>query len=352
MKSEKNGQENWFWGVLWKYRYIYMQVVIGALLINIFALVSPLFIMNVYDRVVPNFAVTTLWVLAIGVFIIYLFDFCLRILRSYLTDVSGKKADTIMSSSLFQQSIGLQMIHKPASVGAFVSSLREFEVLRDFFTSATLTTLIDLPFVILFFALTWYIGGVIVVIPLVIIPLILLSALLLEKPLRETVFKVIQGSMQKHAILVESLTGLETIKCLNAEGLMQKKWENYVGMTAKLSLKARFLSGLVITIANFGQQMVTIGTIITGVYLIHEGQLTLGGLIACSILSGRMLAPLSSMANILSRFQQARVALANLNMLMALSLNAHPKNIFCICPYLKVTLNLKMLVFNTLIKKH
>jgi len=343
-KHEKE-KENWFWGALWRYRFIYLQVVVGALLINLFGLVGPLFIMNVYDRVVPNFAVTTLWVLALGVFIIFTFDFILRLLRSYLVDVCGKKADTLMSSTLFQQVLGIQMISKPTSVGAFVSNLREFEVLRDFFTSATLSTLIDLPFVIFFIVVTWYIGGVVVLVPLVIVPLILLAAFLLEKPLRETVFQAILGSMQKHAILVESITGLETIKCLTAEGSIQKKWENYVGLTAKLGLKARFISGLVISIANFGQQIVTVGVIIVGVYLIHDGQLTLGGLIACSILAGRILAPLSAMANVLSRFQQAKVALDNLNTLMKVPVERPRSKRFLYLPKIKGDIEFENVTF-------
>ncbi len=314
--APKKDPSAWFWGALWRYRYIYLQVVLAALFINLFSLVSPLFVMNVYDRVVPNYATTTLWVLAIGVFIIFTFDFILRTLRSYLIDISGKKADTLMASAIFQHVLGMRMEHKPTSVGAFVSNIREFEVLREFFTSATLTTIIDLPFTIFFILLTWYIGGVVVVVPLVVVPLVIISALLLEKPLRNNMLLSLQGAMQKHAVLVESLSGLETIKSLATEGLMQKKWEQSVGVTAKYGLKARFFSGLVVNIANYAQQLVTIGVVIVGVYAIHDEALTLGGLIACSILSGRILAPLAGMANIFSRFQQARVALDNLDQVM------------------------------------
>lgn len=313
---EKPDPSIWFWNSFWRFRFVYLQVVIAAFLINIFALVSPLFVMNVYDRVVPNSAFTTLWVLAIGVIIIYCFDFVLRTLRSYLIDVCGRKADILMSCNIFQHALGIQMASKPTSVGAFVSNLREFEILRDFFTSATLTTLIDLPFVVLFFLLTWYIGGAIVLVPLIIVPLALGIALLLEKPLRKVVFLAMEGSIQKHAILVESISGLETIKCLMAEGQIQKKWEDTVGTTAKLSLKARFLSGFVVNIISYTQQMVTVGIIILGVYEIQAGHLTLGGLIACNILAGRILAPLASMANILTRFQQAKMSLESLSAIM------------------------------------
>lgn len=306
----------WFWGTLWRYHTIYYQVILGALLINVFALVSPLYVMNVYDRVVPNNAVTTLWVLLIGILIIFAFDFVLRILRSYLIDVVGKKADIIIASSLFQRVLGIQMENKPTSVGAFVNNLREFEVLRDFFTSASLTTLIDLPFVFLYFIFIYYLGGALVVVPLIIVPLVLLSAIIIEKPMREVVSKSLQGAAQKHAILVESITALETVKCLSLEGQMQRKWEEYVSMTAKFGLRSRFFSSLVVSITNYAQQLMMVVTVTVGVYMIHDGTLTLGGLIACNILAGRILAPLSQMANVLTRFQQSRMALEGLNSVM------------------------------------
>ncbi|WP_419419542.1 type I secretion system permease/ATPase [Legionella sp. D16C41] len=322
---EKVGKLSWFWNTLYRYRYIYFQVIVAALLINIFNLVMPLFVMNVYNRVIPNSANVTLWVLVIGVLIINLFDFILRLLRGYLIDICGKKADVVMASALFQQALSIQLMNKPNSVGAFVNNLREFEVLRDFFTSATLTTIIDLPFVLLFFVIIAYIGSWLVMIPLIIVPLLLLSAYILEKPMREAVIKALQGSMQKHAVLVEAVTALETIKALNAEGQLQRKWEQYVGTTARDSLKMRYFSNLIISITNYGQQFITIGMIALGVYLVESGDLSLGGLIATNILAGRILAPLSSLANILTRLQQAKLSLENLNQLMALPVE-RPEN--------------------------
>lgn len=316
--KEKTAKGSWFWGTLWRYRNAYTQVAIAALLINLFALVTPLFIMNVYDRVVPNNAFTTLWVLVIGVLLIFVFDFLLRILRSYLIDVSGKKVDVLIASDLFQQVLGIQMNNKPSSVGAFVNNLREFEVLRDFFTSATLSTIIDLPFVLLYFVLIAYIGGALVWVPAIIVPILLLAAFLIEKPMRSMVLLSLQGASQKHAVLVEAITGLETVKCLSIEGQIQRKWEQYVGATAKFGLKARFLSSMVVTITNYAQQLVMVFTVLVGVFLIHDGVLTLGGLIACNILAGRILAPLAQMANILTRYQQAKLALDDLNKVMSM----------------------------------
>ena len=232
--------ESWFFGTLWRYRNIYTQVLLAALFVNIFTLVGPLFIMNVYDRVVPNNAETTLWVLAIGVLVIYSFDFILRLLRGYLIDVCGKKADIIMASTIFQHVLGIQISNKPKSVGAFANNLREFESLRDFFTSATLTTLIDIPFAILFVIIIWWIGNYLVFVPLLAIPVIFLSAILLEKPLNDTVKQTVQGAAQKNAILVEALSGLEVIKCLGAEGILQKKWEQSVATVAESGFEIAF----------------------------------------------------------------------------------------------------------------
>jgi ATP-binding cassette subfamily C protein LapB len=311
-------KKSWFWGTLWHYRGIYGQVVIAALLVNLFALATPLFIMNVYDRVVPNFAVETLWVLAIGVATVIGFDLLLRTLRGYLIDIAGKKADTVLASTLFHQAMNVQMGSRPASSGAFANNLREFEVLRDFFTSATVTTLVDLPFIFIFIAIIFLVGGAIALVPLIAIPVIFLGAYLFEIPIRRAVEKAAFSATQKHAILVEAINGLETIKSLSAEGVLQRKWEQFVGVAAKAGLKSRFFSTLAVNFTAFASQLITIIIVITGVYLIAANKLTTGGLIACVILNGRSIAPLAQLAGIITRFNQSRIALKNLNQVMAL----------------------------------
>lgn len=304
---------SWFWGTFWRYRSIYAEVMLASLLINIFTIVSPLFIMNVYDRVVPNNVEVTLWVLSIAVAIIYLFDLILRALRGYFLDLCNKKADVLISSFLFEKVLGMQMANKPASVGGFVNNLREFETLRDFFTSATVVTIIDIPFSFIFLALIWYIGTYIVLVPLILMPLIILAAILVKKPLRGYVKEIVQGNAQKNAVLVESISGLETIKSLGAEGLMQQKWEKFVANSAQSGLRSRFLSSLISNLVYYAQQITTVATVIIGVYEIHARLLTLGGLIACNILSSRVSAPLAQLTNLLTRYEQAKEALRNLN---------------------------------------
>ncbi len=348
-RSETNIEDptktSWFWGTLWRYRAIYMQVVFASLFINIFALLTPLFVMNVYDRVIPNYALTTLWVLLSGIIVIFVFDFLLRILRGYLIDVCGKKADVIIASILFERVMGIQMAHKPTSVGAFVNNLREFEMLRDFFTSSTLTTMVDLPFIVLYFIFVAYLGGEVVYVPLVIVPIIFLLTYIFEKPMRNNVILALKGAAQKHAVLVESITGLETVKCLSIEGQMQRKWEQSVSMSAKYGLKSRFLSSLIINITNFAQQLIYVLMVTVGVFLIHDGKMTLGALIACSILAGRILAPLMQFANILTRFQQARMSLECLNKIMELPIERPVERKFLHRPMLKGDIEFENVTF-------
>ncbi|MCD6055272.1 MAG: Toxin transporter ATPase and permease [Gammaproteobacteria bacterium] len=310
--------KKWFWGTLTRYNRIYFRVIITVLLINIFALATPLFVMNVYDRVVPNNATDTLWVMVVGIMTVLCFDFLLKILRGYFIDTAGKKADISMASNIFQHVMGLKLASKPKSSGAFANNLREFEVLRDFFTSATMATLVDLPFLLLFVFLMFIIGGKIAIFTLIAVPVVFLVALLLELPMRREVSKDYIGATQKHAVLVEAINNIELIKSMGAEGTIQQKWESSIAASAQSGRRSRKYSTIAGSFTAFMQQFVTVGTVVYGVYLIQEGSLTIGGLIACSILAGRAIAPLAQMTSVLLRYQQSRVALENLNKIMAL----------------------------------
>ncbi len=310
--------KSWFWGTLWRYRHNYYRVMLAAILINLFVLASPIFVMNVYDRVVPNDAIETLWVLAIGITFVFFFDFLLRTLRAYLIDVSGKKADTLIASLIMQQVLNMRMEVKPISAGGFTNNLNGYESLRDFFASATIVALIDFPFIFLFLFVIWLIGGIIVLVPLLAIPIVVIAGFILEVPARRAVEESFFGATQKQAILIETVSSLETIKSQSCEGKIQSKWEKYVGMVARASLKSRFFSTLAINITMYVMQMVTVGTVVLGVYLIAAGDLSMGGLIACTILSGRSLAPLSQIAGIITRYQQSKMGLESLNRIMNL----------------------------------
>ena len=316
--EEKQKPKSWFWGTLLRFKQIYIKVALAALTINIFALAVPLFVMNVYDRVVPNNAFATLWVLAVGITIVFIFDFIMRMLRSYLLDFAGKKVDIILSSQLFSHVMGIQMSEKPQSAGAFANNMRDFESLREFFTSATLISIIDIPFIVIFILVSAFIGGSIALIPVIAIPIIVMFTFFFEKPMRRVTEEAMLSAHQKQAILVESVSNLETIKTNSSEGQMQGRWENYVGRVARLGAKSRFFSSLAIHCTMIIQQLTTMATVIYGVYLIAAGSLTLGGLIACMILTGRTIAPLAQITNLMTRFAHSRNALQSLDKIMAM----------------------------------
>ncbi len=338
--------KHWFWDVIFKSWPIYTEVLVASFLINLFALASPLFIMNVYDRVVPNHALETLWVLAIGVSIVYIFDFIMKSLRSYFIDVSGKRSDIILSSTIFERVMGIKMEHKPASVGAFSNDFHEFESFRDFLTSATLTTLIDLPFLFLFLSVIYMLGGNLALIPLFVLPLAVLAGIMVQKPLKNTIQELFKYSAQKNASLIEVLTNLDFIKCNGAEGQMQRQWEENVGQMARLGLKARFFSSLAVSFSSFLQQMASVSVVILGVYKISEGELTTGGLIACTILTGRALAPVAQVASLLTRYHQSRTSLSSLTRMMSLPVEREPGKKFLHRPSFKGSVEFKNISFS------
>jgi ATP-binding cassette subfamily C protein LapB len=316
VRSEHKG--HWFWSTLFRQWPVYSEVMIAALLINCFALASPLFIMNVYDRVVPNNAIETLWVLAIGALTVFAFDFLLKILRGYFIDSAGRLADIHLASRIFEQVMGIKLAARPASAGAFASHLREFESLRDFFTSASVTALIDLPFVLFFLAIIYMIGGPVALVPAIAVPVVIGVGLLMQIPLNRTVKRTFKEAAQKHGILVETINGLETLKSVGAEGRMQRSWERFVSATAESSNRVRFLSSITVNFAATAANLVTIGVVIFGVYRISEGLMTVGALVACTIIAGRAMAPLGQVAGVLTRYNQAKTSLETLNNVMAM----------------------------------
>lgn len=338
--------KHWFWGTVRTAWPIYSEVLVASLLVNLFALVMPLFIMNVYDRVVPNNTLQTLWVLAIGVGVVYVFDFIMRSLRGYFIDIAGKKIDVILSANIFEKVMAIRMEARPPSVGAFASNLQEFESFREFITSATITTLVDIPFLVLFLTLIWWLGGPAVIPAMVAVPLILLVSLMLQRPLASVINETFRTASQRQSTLIECLTALETLKAIGAEGPMQRRWEQLVGHLGKLSLKARLLSAANVNAATFLQQMATIAVVIVGVYLIAERELSVGALIACTLLTGRALAPLSQVAGLITRFHHARAALDGINRMMALPVEREAGKSFVHRSSFKGTIEFKDVSFN------
>ncbi len=314
--SSASRSRSWFWGTLWRYRRYYLEAIFAGAIVNLLAVATSLFIMNVYDRVVPNNAIETLTVLAIGTAIAVGFEFLARSLRAYFLDTAGKKADLILASTLFAQALGIRIESRPPSSGAFAAQLREFESLRDFMSSATLTTVIDIPFVAFFIWVISLIGGPLYLVPLLAVPAVLIVGLAAQVPLAYLMRLHLREAALKHGLLVESVDGIEILKTLCAEGAMQGRYEDYTALTSRSATRSRMISSIVINFAVLAQQITTIMLVVWGVFLIGDGELTVGALIACVILSGRGLAPLHQVASLMTRYQSARASYTTLNELM------------------------------------
>jgi len=309
---------SWFRDTLKRSRWLYIDAIAASLLINLIGLATPLFVMNVYDRVVPNQAVATLWVLAIGICGAFLFDLLLKTLRGLCLDLAGKKTDLIISATLFERIIGMAMKFRPARVGSFAQNIHEFQNLRDFLASLTLASVIDLPFTLLILAVIAMIGGHLVWIPLLAFPLVALIGWALQRPLAETMERSMALAAERQSSLIESLAGLDAVKVNNAESERQYLWEQTIGTLSRLELRARMLSSLAMNATLLLQQLAGVVMIVLGVYQIIDGNLSMGGLIACYMLSGRALGPLTQMSGLLTRYQQARVTLDSVNQMMEL----------------------------------
>lgn len=307
---------HWFWGVLQDNLPLYRDALGAAALINVFALAMPLFVMNVYDRVVPNQATETLWVLAIGVAIVLLGDLVLRSIRSHFLDLAGNRVDVTLSAYIMQRVLGLKMADRPVSAGSFASNLRSFEQVRDFITSTTVVALIDLPFALLFLVVIGWIAWPLLFPPLIGMVIVAVYAWTLQAPLRALTETTYRAGALRNATLIESLVGLETIKALGAEGVMQRRWEDTATQLARTATRLRLLSNGTLMGAQFVQQMVNVSLVVLGVYLIVDQELSMGGLIATTFLAGRALAPLSQAAGLMLQFHNAETSLKSLNEIM------------------------------------
>ncbi|MBK6741707.1 MAG: type I secretion system permease/ATPase [Hydrogenophilales bacterium] len=310
-------QRHWFWGALAENIPLYRDVLVAAGLINVFALFLPLFSMNVYDRVVPNQAEETLWMLSVGLIIVLSADLGLRLMRGYFIDLAGSRVDVNLSAHIMERVLGIRMENRPLSAGSFASNLRSFETVRDFITSATVMTVIDLPFAILFIVVMGWIDWPMMLPGIVGVILIISYALLVQGKMHDLSETTYRAGAQRNANLVESLVGLETIKAVGAEGIMQRKWERSTVFLSRVSNQLRLLAATTVNSAMFVQQLVYLSLIIIGVYRIGANELTMGGLIACSMLSSRIMAPFGQLASLLTQFHNASTALTTLNQIMA-----------------------------------
>ena len=314
--ERQSGERHWFWSALLAQRFVYRDVLWAALLINLFALVFPMFSMNIYDRVVPNNAFETLWSLAVGVLLVLGADLFMRLLRSHFVDEASARIDVALSAKLMEKVLGLRLEHRPESVGSFAQNLRGFEQVRDFIASSTVTALIDLPFALLFVGVLAWISPWLALPVLVAFAIVLVLGYFLQHRLHALSETTYQASAQRNATLIESLSAIETIKSQGAESVIQSKWERANLFLAATNVRMRGLSSGAMYATSTLTQLVAVSMIVIGVYLISQRELTMGALIAASMLSGRALAPAGQIVGLLMQYQGARTALDSLNKIM------------------------------------
>ena len=314
--NKKVKKVDWFWSSLKQSKWTYSQVILAAAVSNFLGLSTSLFIMVVYDRVVPNQAIESLIALTIGVLIALGFDFLIKTIRANFIDRAGKRADLRMSKLIFNQLMSMNLASRSDKSGALASTVREFESLRDFFTSATLVAVVDLPFIFLFIYIISLIGGPLAYIPLVCVPIVIILGLIVQPFLARLSLAGMKTGMSKQSVLVETLNGLETIKATGSAGLMRKRFEEATNDQSDLGFKTRTINQFAINSSTSIQQFAQVALIFYGVFLIQDGVVSMGALIAVVILSGRTLAPLSQLANALTRANSARTAFKTINNLM------------------------------------
>ncbi len=313
---DKAKRTHWFWSEVYKVRKEYWPVLLAALIVNLLAFAMPLFTMNVYDRVIPNKAISTLWVLALGVFLALGFDFILRVARARLIDEVSRALDAKLSQKLFEKVMNLPMAERQGSTGAFARRVSEFEQVRDFFASTTVVLVVDVIFLFLFLGLITILAGWLVFVPIVGIALMLIAGLSLQKAMGRAALDAQADSSLQHSVLVESIAGAETLKAARAEGQMLGRWRRYSAMSAATSERMRRLTAIAVNLASISQQTISVGLLIGGFYQFQQGDMTMGAIIAIIMLSGRSLQPIGQLAFLVTRGKQAFATLDSLQRMM------------------------------------
>lgn len=309
-------RRHWFWSEVWKVRREFWPVLLAALIVNLLAFAMPLFTMNVYDRVIPNKAVATLWVLALGVLLALVFDFTLRVARGRLIDEVGRRLDARLSQKLFEKVMNLPMSDRQGSTGALARRVSDYEMVRDFFASTTVVLAVDLTFLILFLAFITFVGGWLVLVPLAGIAVMLTAGLSLQRSMGKVALDVQADSSLQHSVLIESISGAETLKAARAEGQMLGRWRRYASMSAATSERMRKLSAVAVNLASISQQSISVGLLIGGFYRFQAGDMTMGAIIAIIMISGRSLQPVGQLAFLVTRGKQAFATLDSLQRMM------------------------------------
>jgi ATP-binding cassette subfamily C protein LapB len=317
--------KKWFWGALKRNKDIYYKVILAAIFINLFVIATPLFIMNVYDRILPNNAIDTLWALSIGIFVVMLFDFILKLVRAYYLGKASKRSDIVMSNRIFDQLLNLRLEERPASTGMFVNRLQSFQSIRDFFATATVSTIVDIPFLILFIFIIFYIGGPLGWITLGTLVISILFSLIMQKPIKKSVENSSKEEQLKHTTLNETVAGLEIIKSIRGQNRMKTHWDKSLGQTVYFNEKSQFYSQIATYFTSFISQLSNIFIIIGGVYLASSGSLTMGGIVASMMLNRRAISPISQIVGMILRYDKTMLALNNIDSVMKMEVERENK---------------------------
>jgi ATP-binding cassette, subfamily C, bacterial LapB len=314
--AQKIERRHWLTGTLGAFWRSYYRVALAAVFINLIAIASPIFTMNVYDRILPNEAISTLWVLAIGVGMAILFDLLLKTARAALIDHAGRKADLRISYLLFEKVLNTSLAARPQSTGEYANRVTQYEFVREFFTSNTISVFIDTAFVVVFLLVIYAIAGWLAIIPAIAFVISIVVGLIAQRRIGKYVAASMNEASQRQSLLVESISTVETIKSLQAEPYLLRKWREHSKNAANTSEQIKRLSAATANIMQFVQQLVTVALVVAGAYAFSEGQVSTGAIIASVMLAGRAVAPLGQIAITLSRFRQAMLSLKMLNSIM------------------------------------
>ncbi len=336
---------HWLFGPLRDNAKIYGQTILAAMVVNLLGLVSSFFIMTVYDRVLPNQAIESLIALTIGVVLAHMFDFLLKSLRGYFIDIAGQRLDATVGASVFDNLTAMRLDARRGATGAIAGLVKEFENLRDFFSSATLVAIVDLPFILLFIATIALIGGPVALVPLIGVLVALASGVLVQPLIMKRTQQAMAEGHHKNAVLIETLGGLETVKSVQAGELMRSRWRSGVMRQAKVSTIGRFLNQFAVNISGFAQQASQVGVVVIGVFLVSANEITTGALIASVILTGRAMAPLGQVATLLSRVNGALASYKSLNQLMTAQSETDPSRDYLPRPKLQGKIEFRELSF-------
>lgn len=345
-KSVKVEQpKKWFWGAMKRNRGIYNRAILASIFINIFVIATPLFIMNVYDRILPNNAIETLWALAIGIFVVMSFDFVLKVIRSYYLGQASKRADIVMSNKIFDQLLNIRLEEKPASTGMFVSRLQSFQAIREFFSTATIATIVDIPFLVIFLGIIFYISGSLGWITIGTIVISLVFSVIMQKPIQKLVKESSKEEQLKHTTLNEAVSGLEIIKSISGQNRMKTHWDKSLSQTSYFNEQSQHLSQITTYFTAFISQLSNIFIIIGGVYLASAGAMTMGAIVAAMMLNRRAISPISQIVGMIIKYDRTMLALNNIDKIMQMEVERENK-VYLSRPELKGEIEFKDVSFS------